>query len=191
MRRRLTVDPRQFWQLIERSKAESEGDCDKQAGALTVLLLELPATAIAAFGRLFEQYADQAYRTDLWAAAYIIQGGCSDDGFEYFRSWLIGQGEGIYTAALRDPESLLSVVASHCEDARILRFEDARILRFEDAPFLRFECEELGYVADHAYEQKTGAVMPRSSRPMPELIGDRWDEEDLPVMFPKLWAAFE
>jgi len=25
-------------------------------------------------------------------AAYIINGGCSDDGFEYFRRWLVLQG---------------------------------------------------------------------------------------------------
>jgi hypothetical protein len=169
------MDPRQFWQLIERSKAESEGDCDRQADALTVLLLELPATAIVAFDRLFDQYMDQAYRNDLWAAAYIIQGGCSDDGFEYFRRWLIGQGEAVYTAALRDPESLLSVVTPHIEGNW----------------FLRYECEPLGYVADQAYEQKTGSEMPRSPRHYPELIGKDWDDEDLPAMFPKLWAAIE
>lgn len=85
------MGPRQFWQLIERSKVENEGHCDRQAGALTALLLEVPATDIMAFDRLFEYHVDQAYRNDLWAAAYIINGGCSDDGFEYFRRWLIGQ----------------------------------------------------------------------------------------------------
>ena len=169
------MDPRQFWQLIEKSKAESEGDCDRQAGALTVLLLELPATAILAFDRLFYRYMDQAYRNDLWAAAYIINGGCSDDGFEYFLMWLIGQGEAVYTAALRDPESLLAVVKPHGEGG----------------PYFGYECEPLGYLANHAYEQKTGSMMPRHLRSELELIGEAWDDEDLPAMFPKLWAAFE
>ena len=177
------MDPRQFWQLIERSKLESEGDCDRQADALRALLLELPATAIVAFDHLFEQYVDQAYRNDLWAAAYIIQGGCSDDGFEYFRRWLIGQGEAVYTASVRDPESLLSVVAPH--------IGISPFLRFGGAPFLRLECESLGYAAYRAYEQKTGSEMPRPPHPMPELIGEDWADEDLPAMFPKLWAAFE
>jgi hypothetical protein len=173
------MDPHEFWQLIERSKAASEGDCDRQADALTVLLLELPATAVMAFDRLFDQYADQAYRNELWAAAYIINGGCSDDGFEYFRRWLIGQGEAVYTAALRDPESLLSVVKPHIEDNPFL------------VGALRYECEQLGWVADQAYERKTGSVMPHPPRSKLELIGDNWDDEDLPAMFPKLWAAFE
>ncbi len=169
------MDPRQFWQLIELSKAASEGDCDRQADALALLLLELPATAIVAFDHLFDQYLDQAYRNDLWAAAYIINGGCSDDSFEYFRRWLIGQGQAVYTAALRDPQSLLSVVTPHSESG----------------PYLRYRCEPLGWAADRAYEQKTGSEMPHHPRPQVELIGDDWDDEDLPAMFPKLWAAFE
>ena len=35
---------------------------------------------------------DDSYRWDLWGAAYLANGGCSDDGFDYFRGWLIGQG---------------------------------------------------------------------------------------------------
>ena len=31
----------------------------------------------------------EAYRWDIWAIAFIINGGCSDDGFEYFRGWLV------------------------------------------------------------------------------------------------------
>lgn len=31
----------------------------------------------------------EAYRRDLWAAAYHANGGCSDDGFIDFRIWLI------------------------------------------------------------------------------------------------------
>ena len=176
------MDPRQFWQLIESSKAASVDDCDdcdRQADALTALLLEVPTTAIVAFDRLFEHYADQAYRNDLWAAAYIINAGCSDDGFAYFRRWLIGQGEAVYTAALRDPESLLTVVTPHIGGAPFL------------VGALRYECEPLGYAADHAYEQKMGSEMPRPPRPQVELIGEHWDDEDLPAMLPKLWAAFE
>jgi hypothetical protein len=28
----------------------------------------------------------------MWVAAYLMNGGCSDDGFDYFRGWLIAQG---------------------------------------------------------------------------------------------------
>ena len=42
----------------------------------------------------------------MWGAAYVIHGGCSDDGFEYFRRWLISRGRKAYEAALADPDSL-------------------------------------------------------------------------------------
>src|SRR5262249_33459755 len=98
-RRRTTMDTSQFWQIIERSKAESGGDCDKQVDALTTILLELPAEEIEEFATIFGRFHAQAYRNDVWAAAYIMNDGCSDDAFMDFRSWLIGQGEAVYTAA--------------------------------------------------------------------------------------------
>ena len=52
----------------------------------------------------------EAYRWDLWAAAYLIQGGCSDDGFEYFCDWLISLGKHRFEAALRNPDSLAEVI---------------------------------------------------------------------------------
>ena len=43
-------------------------------------------------------------------AAYVINGGASDDGFYYFRCWLIGMGRRVYEAALADPDSLADAV---------------------------------------------------------------------------------
>ncbi|WP_217498085.1 MULTISPECIES: DUF4240 domain-containing protein [Sphingomonas] len=34
----------------------------------------------------------RSYRWDLWRAAKVAKGGVSDDGFEYFRTWLISRG---------------------------------------------------------------------------------------------------
>jgi Protein of unknown function (DUF4240) len=48
----------------------------------------------------------QFYRLALWGAAYLINGGCSDDGFDYFRGWLLSQGHATWQAALADPDSL-------------------------------------------------------------------------------------
>ena len=47
-----------------------------------------------------------SYRTPLWAAAYVINGGCSDDGFDYFRGWLIVQGRQVFERAVADPDAL-------------------------------------------------------------------------------------
>jgi hypothetical protein len=51
-----------------------------------------------------------AYTVDLWGAAYLINGGASDDGFYYFRCWLIGMGRDVYEAAVANPDSLADAV---------------------------------------------------------------------------------
>lgn len=40
------------------------------------------------------------------AAASLILGGCSDDGFEYFRGRLIAQGREVFERSVADPDSL-------------------------------------------------------------------------------------
>jgi hypothetical protein len=47
-----------------------------------------------------------SYRNLLWAAAYLINGGCSDDGFESFRCWLIVQGRTVFERSVADPDTL-------------------------------------------------------------------------------------
>ena len=51
----------------------------------------------------------EAYHWDLWGAAYLINGGCSDDGFEYFRRWLVLQGRDVFQAAVSNPDTLAEV----------------------------------------------------------------------------------
>jgi hypothetical protein len=61
---------------------------------------------LVAFDEKFETLLEDSYRWDLWAAAYIINGGCSDDCFDYFRNWLISLGQEAYDAVIDDPKVL-------------------------------------------------------------------------------------
>jgi hypothetical protein len=54
---------------------------------------------------LWDLMAD-SYTNPLWAAAYLINGGCSDDGFEYFRGWLIAQGRVTFERIVANPDAL-------------------------------------------------------------------------------------
>ena len=47
----------------------------------------------------------------MWCAAYIMNGGCSDDSFEYFRLWVISRGKDVYQKAKANPDTLISQVA--------------------------------------------------------------------------------
>jgi hypothetical protein len=122
------MDESQFWNLIEESKRASKADFGLQAESLLGLLCKLPPQDIARFHRIYHDHVVRAYTWDLWGAAYVIGGGCSDDGFDYFRDWLISRGRTVYEAAMRNPESLVDVVTQadadeHCE------FEELRYRR--------------------------------------------------------------
>ena len=60
--------------------------------ALTDHLATLTEQDILEYYECFEKMHGALYRRDLWAAAYLIGGGCSDDSFIDFRAGLILQG---------------------------------------------------------------------------------------------------
>ena len=124
------------------------------------------------FRAAFDECVNRAYRWDLWGVAYVINGGCSDDGFDYFLGWLIAQGKEYFEAALQDPERAGNAVEPG-----------------EEADF-----EDMWYVAGRAYEASTGRddfyeQLPPS--PRGDVQGEEWDEDDLPSLFPGLSKKFD
>jgi hypothetical protein len=95
-----------FWKHIELSK---RSDPEEHEERLVNRLSKLPPSDILQFEKWWNSVHDAAYTWKLWGAAYLMNGGCSDDGFVYFRSWLILKGEAIYAAALKDPDTLSRV----------------------------------------------------------------------------------
>ena len=98
-----------FWSIVDISAQQAGGDQRAQEEALKKELLTLSEEDLIGFDRTYRAMIDRAYHWDLWAAAYIINGGCSDDGFDYFRDWLISLGRSAYEDALRDPETLADI----------------------------------------------------------------------------------
>ena len=161
------MDEAKFWRLMDEARAESNGDVHEQMRILARKLEELPVAEIIDYQYFIDRLLDQAYKWDLWAAGYILNGGCSDDCFEYFRSWLIAQGSEVYYSALRDPETL--AVLDLPEDV---------------------ECQTLFEVAWWAYEARTGQEFPeyRKLRTHDEPAGEEWEEDDVDRKYPKLAA---
>jgi len=78
---------------------------------LKVELASLSNDEMIAFIADYQKYHAEAYRWDLWGAAYLINGGCSDDGFIDFRDWLVARGRAVYEAAILDPDSLADQIS--------------------------------------------------------------------------------
>jgi hypothetical protein len=104
------MDEKRFWDIIARA-CKRGADPQEWDDNLVQQLARLPPEEIVAWGHLFDQKTNALYTVDHWGAAYTINGGASDDGFYYFRCWLVGMGKKVYEAALADPDSLADVVS--------------------------------------------------------------------------------
>lgn len=116
-----------FWGIIAASRSgfdpkRSDGNMDSQVTLLRNALSELSAADVSSFANTFTKLFHDAYRWDLWAAGYIIEGGCGDDGFTDFRYWLISMGRDVYDNAMTDVESLADV--AFAPGVEVTRFEE-------------------------------------------------------------------
>jgi hypothetical protein len=159
------MDENGFWKIVEGSRGNAER-IEKE-------LAKLAPEQIAQFQKLYYERHNRLHRWDIWGAAYVINGGCSDDGFHYFKAWLIGKGRKAYEAALSDPDSLGSFVTDADLDEGC-------------------DNESLNYAAEQAYESVTGndSQLDRDSNEMDVPAGEPWNEESVYDLYPKLSAKF-
>jgi hypothetical protein len=160
------MDRPSFWAIVDRARQAAGKDDSAFLAAVRAHLESRPPEEVVAFDVVQDELMAESYKSDLWAAAYIINGGCSDDGFDYFRGWLIAQGRMVFERALEDPASL--------EDAIVMD-------KAWDA-----ELEEFLYLPRRVYEERVGAEMPERPRPKWELRGPEWDEDSVDQMYPAL-----
>ncbi len=128
------LDEDQFWKIIELS-LQKTNDQEDQETYLPKEIEKLTAKEIIGFRLRTDKLLHDTYTSEMWCAGYIMNGGCSDDGFEYFRCWIISRGKKVYCSAKANPDSLISEV-------------------IEDAEYYDFE--GFWYVALTAFENKTG-----------------------------------
>jgi hypothetical protein len=158
----------QFWTIVDQVKGAKEPEV-----AIAKLLRKLTPPELLSYQEHFDTLFREAYRWNLWGAAYIMGGGCSDDGFIDFRYGLIAMGREMYESALEDPDSL----AQHRIEGEISN-------------------ELFGYAATEAYEELTGEEdMPRMAPPKrpPKPSGEEWDFDDRKEnarRLPRLWAKY-
>jgi hypothetical protein len=158
-----------FWTIIDGVHARAGNDLDARIKLLDGEMAKRSLDDIQAFQRYYDRQIVASFRWDLWGAAYVMNGGCSDDGFRYFRDWLISEGRKTFESAMKSPDSLA------------------------DLPKVELAENELfGYVALHAYEAKGGGELDRDmSTEAAEPQGKPWDEADLPQLFPRLSKKYQ
>ena len=167
-----------FWAVIDRATAERPASPDEVARRAVAELAVRDPAEIVAWDRHLGKVMVASGNQDLWAAAYLINGGCSDEGFDAFRGWLIAHGRDAVARAVREPDSLA-------------RMPDVRAAAENGAVF---EAGEVLSIAAQAYERATGGRLPESDSPptRPD-AADLWDfdnEDEMRRRLPRLSSLF-
>lgn len=153
------MDDKTFWDIIAKGCKGNPMEGDWTDG-LVAELAKLPPEEIVAFDDLFDQKTNALYTITHWGAAYLINDGASDDGFYYWRCWVVGMGREVYEAARANPDSLAKVV------------EPGEDYEAEIYGVARMAWEAIGRDADEFDRlcRRRGEAL--------ELKGDDWDYHD-------------
>ncbi|BEL09415.1 DUF4240 domain-containing protein [Actinoplanes sichuanensis] len=167
-----------FWAVIDRATADRPASPAQVAERAVADLATRDPEEIVAWGRHLDKVMVASGTEDLWAAAYLINSGADEAGFDAFRGWLIAHGRKAVAAAVQKPDVLANVVV-------IKEAADTGAV---------FEAEEVLGIAARAYEEATGGPLPAEERPRtrPE-VADLWDfdnEDEMRRRLPRLAALF-
>ncbi|MFC4072378.1 DUF4240 domain-containing protein [Actinoplanes subglobosus] len=167
-----------FWAVIDRATADRPASPAEVAERAVADLATRDPEEIVAWGRHLDKVMVASGTEDLWAAAYLINSGADEAGFDAFRGWLIAHGRKAVAAAVQKPDVLANVVV-------IKEAADTGAV---------FEAEEVLGIAARAYEEATGKPLPSEDRPRtrPE-VADLWDfdnEDEMRRRLPRLAALF-
>lgn len=128
------LDEDLYWSIVAKSLKSTSGQ-DEQEQFLINEIGKLTPKQMIGFHLRTDKLLYDTYNSEMWCAGYIMNGGCSDDGFEYFRNWVISRGRDTYYKAKENPDNLVSEVDDDLE---------------------MYDFESFWYVALEAFKQKTG-----------------------------------
>ncbi|UII56446.1 DUF4240 domain-containing protein [Cytobacillus spongiae] len=172
----------EFWSLIKASQREEE-----QNDWLTDRLVTEDLDTILEFEVHLQRIMNESYQSNLWAAAYVIMGGCSDDTFDYFRGWLIGQGEEVYNRVLQNPEYLAEYISDD-------RLDEEGYPQNEELLSVGFDAYSLIKTGDLEWDDSLYdeflSSLDEKRLSSTEDIDLNWEEDDLEELFPLLWERF-
>jgi hypothetical protein len=158
----------EFWDVIERVRRQSRGDLERACQSFKGALRALDDTSLLKAAQLFGGAMRRAYRWDVWGAAYVIHGGCSDDAFWDFRAGLIALGRTRYERALVEPDTLAAI-------------PDVTT---------RTLFEGFQYCPEQVIKERE--IVPKPARHQTRKpAGRAWkDDAELAARFPRLWKRF-
>ncbi|MEZ4936905.1 MAG: DUF4240 domain-containing protein [Crocinitomicaceae bacterium] len=169
-----------FWEIVDSSVRNSKNQF-QQEQYLIREISKLTPKQMVGFRLRTDKLLYDTYNSEMWCAGYIMNGGCSDDGFEYFRNWVISRGKSAYYKAKENPDSLIDE-KDNGEDGM-------------------FDFEGFWYVALDAFNKKTGKDLydyidydnfktSEGSYPQFEFTWEEENPESMKKLCPRLFEHF-
>ena len=160
------IDESLFWQLIDEARKIST-DQFNFLDNLKSTLEGFNPKELRNFDKLLKTKANELNTWEHWALVYIVRRGCGDDEFDYFKAWAVSKGREAFEA--------------------IKNFKETKLVSiFDEDPQL----EELYYLPEQVYEDKTSDLMQPVKIKASKLTGKKWDEANLKEQFPSLCKLF-
>ncbi|MFG6195298.1 DUF4240 domain-containing protein [Nonomuraea sp. JJY05] len=144
------MDEDAFWTLIEQSSRETSTR-KARLRWLEERLSALPLDEVIDFQKWLDICEYRSNTWNLWVAYHASVPLGSDDGFLYFRRWLISLGRETFEHVITDPDTLIEV-PEVLHLWKLARRRRTRLWTDEEDP----EFESLGYLAYKAYTKRTG-----------------------------------
>lgn len=160
-----------FWKIVDGVAEESGLDMELRCATLATRLSQLPTEDVVEFVEAFNGFHVSAYTWELWGAAYLVRGGCSDDAFIDFRSSLISHGQSVFEDVLAAPDSLA---------------------RRSDEFLETLDFEGYEYTAKKVLEARDDTSAAGTASVPPDPLGEPFDETraSLSHRYPQLWERF-
>ncbi|MEY2867973.1 MAG: hypothetical protein RIR01_373 [Bacteroidota bacterium] len=103
------LDEETYWTIIEKSLKETKNQEDQEL-FLTSALEQLSPKEMIGFRLRTDKLLFDSYTSNLWCANFVISNGKADEGFDYFRCWLISRGKEAYYKTMENPDYLVNLV---------------------------------------------------------------------------------
>ena len=176
------MDEEQFWAIVQTAVDEAGNDEDEYLEVAKRELSKLSLKEMIGFRLRTDKLLYDSYTSEMWCAGYLMNGGCSDDGFEYFRLWFISRGRKAYEAAMANPDNLIDYIGDD-DEMDFFEFESfwyVALEAFEEA----VDAELYDYVDDDNFKTYEG------NYPNFEFNWEEDDPESMQKLCPRLFEKF-
>ena len=98
-----------FWEYVNDARKKYEDNFEAMS-YLTDILTDKTNEEIFSFGITVDEIMLESYNEKLWCASYLVNGDTGEDSFDFFRLWLISQGEKTYNDVVKKPDNLINYI---------------------------------------------------------------------------------